>query len=103
MRFVWRHNPGGYFNLKRYRRHLFAGACLLALSLSGCAYQPEPMGNHLPGFEYGLLHGFLIVFSFVGSLFTHIRIYTFPNSGHWYDFGFVLGAALFLGGAAVQS
>jgi len=52
----------------------------------------------LPGFWSGLLHGFLIVFSFIGSLFTDVRIYSFPNSGGWYDFGYVLGAAMFLGG-----
>jgi hypothetical protein len=47
-----------------------------------------------------LLHGFLIVFSFIGSLFTDVRIYNFPNAGRWYDFGYVLGTAAFLGGSA---
>jgi hypothetical protein len=47
----------------------------------------------------GLLHGSLIMFSFVGSWFTDVRIYAFPNSGGWYDFGYLLGAASFLGGS----
>jgi hypothetical protein len=37
-------------------------------------------------------------FTFVGSLFTHVRIYNFPNSGRWYDFGYLIGAAMILGG-----
>jgi hypothetical protein len=36
----------------------------------------------------GLLHGFLMMFSFIGSLFTDVRIDAFPNSGGWYDFAF---------------
>jgi hypothetical protein len=87
----------------RNRRILFAMMCFMAVCLSGCAYQPEPYGDDLPGFWSGLLHGFLIVFSFIGSLFTHVRIYDFPNSGRWYDFGFLLGAAIFLGGAGSEA
>jgi len=85
--------------MKRSARLLmFAAACAAALALQSCATQPLPSAPHLPGFLHGLLHGFLIVFSFVGSLFTHVRIYAYPNSGEWYDFGFLLGAMAFLGG-----
>jgi hypothetical protein len=78
--------------------------CLLTLAagavfLTGCATQPGPHGVNLPGFFSGLLHGFLILFSLIGSLFTDVRIYSFPNAGRWYDFGYFLGAAMFLGGA----
>jgi hypothetical protein len=61
------------------------------------------VGSELPGFWSGLLHGFLIVFSFIGSLFTDVRIYNFPNSGGWYDFGYVIGAAMFLGGGGAST
>jgi hypothetical protein len=57
-------------------------------------------GTELPGFFSGFLHGFLIIFSFVGSLFTDVRIYSFPNAGRWYDFGYLIGAILFIGGAS---
>lgn len=80
---------------------LFLIACAAVLLLHGCATQPQlPSAPQLPGFLHGLLHGFLIVFSFVGSLFTHghVRIYAYPNAGGWYDFGFLLGAMMFLGG-----
>ena len=66
--------------------------------LQSCATQPIPTAAGPPGFLSGLLHGFLILFSFIASLFTDFRIYAFPNSGGWYDFGYLLGAMGFLGG-----
>ena len=81
-------------------------ACLLVLTAiaSACARQPLPpdVGN-VPGFLLGLVHGFIIVFSFFGSLFSDVRIYAFPNTGGWYDFGFLLGAMAFLGGGGASS
>ena len=41
--------------------------------------------------------------SLSGSLFTDVRIYSFPNSGGWYDFGYLIGASLFLGGSGASS
>jgi hypothetical protein len=65
----------------------------------GCAHQPAPPATgDLPGFFSGVLHGFLMLFSLIGSLFTDVRVYAFPNSGGWYDLGFVLGASMFWGG-----
>lgn len=79
----------------------FIALCSVVFLLASCARQPQPPVYHgLPGFWLGLLHGFLIFFSFIGSLFTHVRIYAYPNSGAWYDFGYLLGAAMFLGGGA---
>jgi hypothetical protein len=75
-----------------------AAICAAALFLQGCATQPSPEELDPPGFLSGLLHGFLILFSFIASLFTDYRIYAYPNSGGWYDFGYLLGAMMFLGG-----
>jgi hypothetical protein len=83
---------------KSRRLLTFLGLCVAALLLQSCATQPPSPGFGPPGFLRGLLHGFLILFSFIGSLFTDVRIYTFPNSGGWYDFGYLLGAMAFLGG-----
>ena len=80
------------------RMALFIVVCAAALLLQSCATQPIPTGAAPPGFLWGLLHGFLILFSFIASLFTDFRIYAFPNSGGWYDFGYLLGAMGFLGG-----
>jgi hypothetical protein len=82
---------------------LILAFCAVAFAMAGCAHQPAPSASGLPGFWSGLLHGFLILFSLIGSLFTDVRIYNFPNSGCWYDFGFFLGAALFLGAAGASA
>ena len=75
---------------------------LLGLILTSCATQPNPAAYDPPGFLFGVLHGFTSLFALVGSLFLDIRVYAFPNSGGWYDFGFVLGAAFFYGGSGSQ-
>lgn len=52
------------------------------------------------GFWAGLWHGFIIVISFIISLFTdNVQVYEINNTGGWYDFGFVLGAMIMLGGS----
>ena len=87
---------GPYERLKRYRA---LGVLVLAAAiLSACATQPPPQAFDPPGFWSGIFHGFTIFFSLIGSIFTEHRIYSFPNSGGWYDFGFFLGASMFLGG-----
>lgn len=73
---------------------------LLVVAASGCAHQPPPVLPGVPGFFSGLLHGFLILVSLVGSIFTDVRVYAFPNSGFFYDLGFAIGASAMLGGGA---
>jgi hypothetical protein len=82
---------------------LCSALAAVALAIASCAHQPTPEASDPPGFFSGLLHGFLIVFSFIGSLFTDVRIYSFPNSGGWYDFGYLIGASMFLGGSGAGS
>ncbi len=51
------------------------------------------------GFWSGLLHGIILPFSFIGSLFNDdVAIYAINNTGGWYDFGFVFGASIIFGG-----
>ncbi len=71
-------------------------ACILFLS--GCATHSLGGVPNPPGFLKGLLHGFILLFSFIASLFTDYEIYAFPNTGGWYNFGFVLGVMSFFGG-----
>jgi hypothetical protein len=68
--------------------------------LASCASQPlAAHGPNIPGFWFGLLHGAITPFALVASAFTDdVRIYAFPNSGGWYDLGFVLGCAAIFGG-----
>ncbi|BDY04676.1 hypothetical protein F0521_17170 [Ferrimonas sp. YFM] len=59
--------------------------------LVGCAEQFVLKEGELPGFFTGLTQGFFIVIAFIASLFSDIQIYTYPNEGGWYDFGYVIG------------
>ena len=74
-----------------------------ALVLASCATQPTPSAHDPPGFLLGFIHGFLSLFSLIGSFFWDIRVYAFPNGGRWYDVGFVLGASCFFGAIGRQS
>jgi len=76
----------------------FLSVVAVATVVAGCASQPTTDTAGAPGFFYGLLHGFLIVIDFVIGLFSDVRNYAYPNSGVWYDFGFLIGAGMFLGG-----
>ena len=69
--------------------------CLLLL-VAGCASQPISSPVDAPGFFSGLLHGALSLFALIGSFFTDARIYSFPNSGVSYDFGFIIGLSIVL-------
>ena len=79
---------------------------LLLLVLAGsCAPGPNSLtdtpdaAGDLAGFWSGLWHGFIVMFSFIGSLiFDGVRVYEVHNSGGWYDFGFLLGVMAFFGG-----
>ena len=73
---------------------IFAYVILAAIMLSACATQPSFTGAELPGFLYGLLHGVIMPFSFIGSFWLDVRIYAFPNTGWPYDLGYIIGASL---------
>ena len=64
--------------------------------------------ENLPGFWFGLLHGFIAWPVLILHIFYHsLKVYTFPNAGGWYDFGFLLGvgvwAGVWAGGATVRT
>lgn len=83
-------------------------ALAIAVVVAGCA-GPNPLvgtqgARGVAGFWAGLWHGLTCLFTFVISLFNkHVRVYEVHNSGAWYDFGFVLGAAMSLGGGGRTS
>ena len=70
-------------------------------SLVACAHQPSlPRIGEVPGFFTALWHGLVAPLALIGSVFSDVRIYAFPNSGGWYDLGFLLGIGVWGGGAA---
>mgnify|MGYP006271750645 CR=1 FL=1 len=73
-------------------------ACADKVSIDAC------MPDKTYGFWSGLLHGFITPFSFIVSLFKNdVAIYAVNNSGNWYNFGFVIGAAVIFGGGGNAS
>ncbi|MFH1942705.1 MAG: hypothetical protein ABIL68_11455 [bacterium] len=80
---------------------------LLSISLvvlSGCAPGNDRFDAAPAGFWAGLWHGFICLFTFLISLFSDtVRMYETNNIGGWYDFGFILGIAIFFGGSCGPS
>ena len=78
-------------------------ACAAVMLLSACASQIDAgvsEADATPGFLWGMWHGFIFPWSFIGSLFSpDIAVYAVPNKGGWYDFGFFLGITVLGGGS----
>jgi hypothetical protein len=77
----------------------------VALIVASCVPGPNPAertpnaDGKVAGFFKGLWHGLISPVTFIISIFAkNIRFYEVHNSGGWYNFGFVLGAGLFLSG-----
>lgn len=85
----------------------YAVASLLLILLSACASQIDAgvaQDAGTPGFWWGLWHGFVFPFAWIGSLFDpDIAVYAVPNNGGWYDFGFFLGITVLGGGSWFSS
>ena len=79
----------------------------LMVLLAACARQvPEAVehARETPGFLWGLWHGFVFPFAWIGSLFdSDIAVYAVPNRGGWCDFGFFLGVTVLGGGSHFRS
>ncbi len=64
---------------------------------------PNAQGK-IAGFWLGLWQGLISPITFIISIFSkNVRIYEIHNSGFWYNFGFVIGAGLFLQGGILGS
>ncbi len=83
----------------RRLRMLALPAALLLLVCAGCAAGTERFASAPAGFWNGLWHGFILIVTFVISLFSDtVRMYEPNNVGALYDLGFLLGAMICLGG-----
>lgn len=79
----------------------------LVLVLTACAAGPNPQVGEeseegvVAGFWRGLWHGIIAPITFIISLFADdVNVYEVHNNGGWYNFGFVLGAGVLLGGGS---
>jgi hypothetical protein len=77
---------------------------LMIFSLS-CAPGPNnaektpDLEGKVAGFWKGIWHGLISPITFIISVFSQkVRFYEVHNNGGWYNFGFVIGAGLFLSG-----
>jgi len=80
---------------------------MLVVVASGCAAGlNDQVGTAngsglIAGFWWGLWHGLIAPVTFIVSLFTHgVRVYEVHNNGGWYDFGFMCGLCVSLGGSS---
>ncbi len=59
---------------------------------------PDKEGE-IAGFFTGIWQGLIAPITFIISIFSdNVNFYETHNNGNWYNFGFVLGAGLFLSG-----
>ncbi len=75
-------------------------AVLALLLLGSCATQIPP--SHLaslqvPGFWEGMWHGLISWIMLLTEPFDKHRIYAYPNSGGFYDLGFMIGISFWFG------
>ena len=80
-------------------------AILIVMLVAGCAAWPNTVKGtpndhgHVAGFWLGLWHGIISPITFIISLFSsHVHFYEVHNNGGWYNFGFLLGVSIVLGG-----
>jgi len=81
------------------------GVALVVFLIAGCAPGVNELANtvsstgRVAGFWQGLWNGMIVIITFVISLFSkNVQIYEVHNSGAWYNFGFLFGACMSLGG-----
>ncbi len=83
---------------------------VVTLSVGACVPSANPLvgeslsGESPAGFLLGLWHGFIVMFTFIASLFTDsVGLYEVHNTGWRYDLGFLIGLMMFFGGGGASS
>ena len=77
----------------------FAGCTAGPNELKGTQWENAKEDEKAAGFWPGLWHGFIAPCTLIISLFSDkIHMYEVHNSGNWYNFGFLLGMMVILGG-----
>jgi len=85
-------------------RKFWIPVLLVLVLLAGCAPGANDV-TRLPdddpaGFWKGLWHGFIMLFTFIVSLFNdNVSIYEVHNTGKLYHLGYLIGAMIFFSGS----
>ena len=90
----------------KFRKLFIVVLCMFILIFvaTSCAPGNAKYEAKQAGFWAGLWHGFICVITFVISLFSDsVEMYEVSNKGGWYNFGFLLGAAIAWGGSGSTS
>ncbi|MBN2102574.1 hypothetical protein JW835_00870 [bacterium] len=89
------------------KRSIYYLLIISVLMFAACAAGSNDMADSvnqagkIAGFWKGLWHGFIVLFTFVISLFSDkVNVYEVHNNGGWYNFGFILGVMTFFGGSS---
>jgi hypothetical protein len=70
---------------------------LMILLITGCGFAAAGYAPaEVPGFFDGIWHGLLAPWTLILRIFMDIKMYAFPNSGWFYDFGFLIGVVFSL-------
>lgn len=94
------------------RAKVIVGVVLVCVvfAVAGCAAGPNALTGEpdeeggVAGFWRGLWHGIISPVTFIISLFSRsVTIYEVHNNGAWYNFGFLLGITIPLGGGGAAS
>ncbi len=70
---------------------------------SGFLPSPETVSHScagMDGFWSGLLHGFLLLWTFLAGFLYDVGVYEPCNTGALYDGGFILGVSIYFGASA---
>ena len=80
---------------------------IMFVFLAGCVPGYNELINtanekgNVAGFWQGLWNGIIAPVTFIISLFNkNIQMYEVHNNGNWYNFGFILGLIVILGGGS---
>ena len=85
---------------------LFGFLVVMLMAFTACAAGPNNMTDtedtegEIAGFWNGLWHGIITPVTFVISLFSdNVNVYEVHNNGNWYNFGYIIGLMVILGGS----
>lgn len=92
------------------KKILIIAAVLVTLFIVSCTAGPNEMvkvaneDGDLAGFFMGLWHGFILLFSFIVSLFnSEVNVYEVHNVGPLYNLGYLIGVSMFFSGSGHAS